>query len=123
MSLIIRTLDGKQIRCGFDGPFVDRVMMGEYIIPLPEFCEFATQILKKQPDVVHFDAITQVAYHEFFSLVSDIITGASAGWENIPPCICEFITKFPEFKDDLEMKHAQSRALNAPINPSQNFLN
>ena len=123
MSLIIRTLDGKQIRCGFDGPFVDRVMMGDYIIPLPEFCEFAAKILKKQPDVVHFDAITQIAYHEFFSLVSDIVTGGIFGWINIPPCIHEFITKFPEFKDDLEMKHAQNQGLNALFNPSQNFLN
>ena len=35
MSLFISTIDGKQIQCGFDGPFVDRVMMGDYIIPFP----------------------------------------------------------------------------------------
>ena len=122
MSLILSTLDGKQIRCGFAGPLDNLVMMGNYIIPLPEFCDFAAQVLKEQPDVVHFDTITQITYHEFFSLVRRVVTGGVEGWTHIPPCIYEFITNFPEFKDDLEMNFVWNR-LNAPTNPLQNFLN
>ncbi|MBI2633208.1 MAG: hypothetical protein HYW78_02335 [Parcubacteria group bacterium] len=46
MSVKIKTVDGQQLdKSGFIGPNTETVFIGEYEIPIEEFCDFAQYIL------------------------------------------------------------------------------
>ena len=46
MSVFIKTNNhGELGECGFCGPVTDVVRIGEYEIPIEEFCSFATYVL------------------------------------------------------------------------------
>ncbi len=109
MSLILKGTKDEEVRCGFDGPFVNWILLGNARVKIEDFCVYAKVILQVKAHVVPIDTNHQVAKSEFLELVRSVITGGIFGWINIPQCVTGFIEEFPEYKKELLKKHEQNR--------------